>query len=61
MASQPARRRIHHRKVGMELRVIPTVEGDDYSISWRLNPKVTEFEASWNTAAEHCHLGRSHR
>ena len=32
------------RKVGMELRVIPTVEEDDYSISLELNPKVTEFE-----------------
>ena len=32
------------RKVGMELRVIPTVEDDEYSISLELNPKVTEFE-----------------
>ena len=32
------------RKVGMELRVTPTVEEDDYSISLELNPKVTEFE-----------------
>jgi general secretion pathway protein D len=32
------------RKVGMELRVIPTVEEDDCSISLELNPKVTEFE-----------------
>jgi general secretion pathway protein D len=28
----------------MELRVTPTVEEDDYSISLELNPKVTEFE-----------------
>jgi general secretion pathway protein D len=32
------------RNVGVELRVIPTVEEDDYSISLELNPKVTEFE-----------------
>jgi general secretion pathway protein D len=32
------------RNVGMELRVTPTVEEDDYSISLDLNPKVTEFE-----------------
>jgi general secretion pathway protein D len=32
------------RKVGVELRVTPTVEEDDYSISLDLNPKVTEFE-----------------
>lgn len=32
------------RNVGMELRVTPTVEEDDYSISLELNPKVTEFE-----------------
>jgi general secretion pathway protein D len=32
------------RNVGMELRVTPTVEDDDYSISLELNPKVTEFE-----------------
>lgn len=32
------------RNVGVELRVIPTVEEDDYSISLELNPKVTEFD-----------------
>ena len=32
------------RNVGMELRVTPTVEEDDCSISLELNPKVTEFE-----------------
>ncbi len=32
------------RKVGVELRVTPTVEEDDCSISLDLNPKVTEFE-----------------
>ena len=32
------------RNVGVELRVIPTVEEDDCSISLELNPKVTEFE-----------------
>ena len=32
------------RNVGMELRVIPTVEEDDHSISLELHPKVTEFE-----------------
>lgn len=32
------------RNVGVELRVVPTVEEDDYSISLELNPKVTEFE-----------------
>jgi general secretion pathway protein D len=32
------------RNVGMELRVLPTVEEDDYSISLELHPKVTEFE-----------------
>ena len=32
------------RNVGVELRVIPTVEEDDYSISLELNPKVTELE-----------------
>jgi general secretion pathway protein D len=32
------------RNVGVELRVTPTVEEDDYSISLELNPKVTEFE-----------------
>ena len=32
------------RNVGVELRVTPTVEEDDYSISLDLNPKVTEFE-----------------
>ncbi len=32
------------RKVGVELRVTPTVEEDDYSISLDLNPRVTEFE-----------------
>jgi len=30
--------------VGVELKVTPTVEEDDYSISLDLNPKVTEFE-----------------
>jgi general secretion pathway protein D len=32
------------RNVGVELRVTPTVEEDDCSISLELNPKVTEFE-----------------
>lgn len=32
------------RNVGVELRVTPTVEEDDHSISLDLNPKVTEFE-----------------
>ncbi|MBL9218381.1 MAG: type II secretory pathway, component PulD [Opitutaceae bacterium] len=32
------------RNVGVELRVTPTVEEDDYSVSLDLNPKVTEFE-----------------
>jgi general secretion pathway protein D len=32
------------RRVGVELRVTPTVEEDDYSISLDLNPRVTEFE-----------------
>jgi general secretion pathway protein D len=32
------------RNVGVELRVTPTVEEDDHSISLELNPKVTEFE-----------------
>jgi general secretion pathway protein D len=32
------------RNVGVELRVTPTVEDDDYSISLELNPKVTEFD-----------------
>jgi len=32
------------RNVGVELRVLPTVEEDDHSISLELNPKVTEFE-----------------
>lgn len=32
------------RNVGVELRVTPTVEEDDRSISLELNPKVTEFE-----------------
>jgi general secretion pathway protein D len=32
------------RNVGVELRVTPTVEEDDYSISLELNPKVTEFD-----------------
>jgi general secretion pathway protein D len=32
------------RNVGVELKVIPTVEEDDYSISLDLNPKVTEFD-----------------
>lgn len=32
------------RNVGVELRVTPTVEEDDHSISLELNPRVTEFE-----------------
>ncbi len=32
------------RNIGVELKVTPTVEEDDYSISLDLNPKVTEFE-----------------
>ncbi len=32
------------RNVGVELKVTPSVEEDDYSISLDLNPKVTEFE-----------------
>jgi len=32
------------RDIGVELRVTPTVEEDDASISLELNPKVTEFE-----------------
>ncbi len=32
------------RNVGVELKVMPIVEEDDYSISLDLNPKVTEFE-----------------
>ncbi|WP_415907776.1 type II secretory pathway, component PulD [Oleiharenicola sp. Vm1] len=32
------------RNIGVELRVTPTVEEDDTSISLDLNPKVTEFE-----------------
>ncbi len=32
------------RKVGVELKVTPTVEEDDYSISLDLHPSVTEFE-----------------
>ena len=32
------------RNVGVELKVTPTVEEDNYSISLDLNPKVTEFE-----------------
>jgi general secretion pathway protein D len=32
------------RNVGVELRVTPTVEEDDHSVSLELNPKVTEFE-----------------
>ena len=32
------------RNVGVELRVVPTVEEDDRSISLDLNPRVTEFE-----------------
>lgn len=32
------------RNVGVELRVTPTVEEDNYSISLDLNPKVTEFD-----------------
>jgi general secretion pathway protein D len=32
------------RNVGVELKVMPTVEEDNHSISLDLNPKVTEFE-----------------
>jgi general secretion pathway protein D len=32
------------RNVGVELKVTPTVEEDDYSITLDMNPKVTEFE-----------------
>ncbi len=32
------------RNIGVELRVTPTVEDDDYSISLDLNPRVTEFD-----------------
>lgn len=32
------------RNVGVELKVTPTVEEDDYTISLDLNPRVTEFE-----------------
>ncbi len=32
------------RNVGVEMKVTPTVEEDDYSISLDLNPRVTEFE-----------------
>jgi general secretion pathway protein D len=32
------------RNVGVELKVTPTVEEDDHSISLDLNPKVTEFD-----------------
>jgi general secretion pathway protein D len=32
------------RNVGVELKVTPTVEEDDFSVSLDLNPKVTEFE-----------------
>ncbi len=32
------------RNVGVELKVLPTVEEDNHSISLDLNPKVTEFE-----------------
>jgi general secretion pathway protein D len=32
------------RNVGVELRVTPTVEEDDHSISLDLNPRVTEFD-----------------
>ncbi len=32
------------RSVGVELKVTPTVEEDDYSISLDLNPRVTEFD-----------------
>lgn len=32
------------RNVGVEMKVTPTVEEDDFSISLDLNPKVTEFE-----------------
>jgi general secretion pathway protein D len=32
------------RNVGVELKVTPTVEDDDFSISLDLNPKVTEFD-----------------
>jgi general secretion pathway protein D len=32
------------RNVGVELKVTPTVEEDDYSITLDMNPRVTEFE-----------------
>lgn len=32
------------RNVGVELKVTPTVEEDDYSVSLDLNPRVTDFE-----------------
>ncbi len=32
------------RNVGVEMKVTPTIEDDDYSISLDLNPRVTEFE-----------------
>jgi general secretion pathway protein D len=32
------------RNIGVELKVTPTVEDDDYSISLDLNPRVTEFD-----------------
>ena len=32
------------RNVGVELKVTPTVEEDDYSITLEMSPKVTEFE-----------------
>ena len=32
------------RNIGVELKVTPTVEEDDHSVSLDLNPKVTEFE-----------------
>jgi len=32
------------RNIGVELKVTPTVEEDDYSISLDLNPRVTEFD-----------------
>lgn len=32
------------RNIGVELRVTPTVEDDNYSISLDLNPRVTEFD-----------------
>lgn len=44
------------RNVGVELKVTPTVEEDDYSVSLDLNPKVTEFEGF----VEYGEIGRAH-